>query len=476
MRFFESCPHNYIKCKMFIAMTVKALPFFFVLFIIMSICLNILIIYNRGDGEVSMFIHVVQRGDVLWRIADYYKADINSIIEANALPDPGRLLVGQSLLIPTENNTYTVRAGDTAWKIAQSHGVTVQDLLWENKILNPDNLYVGQELVIPVGPKPEIEVNAFTYILGQDAVPVVSEVGDLLTYLTPFAYLVQEDGSLVPIDDEAAIGEAIANGVVPMMSIVNFTVNTAGENVANKVLNNPDVVNTLQNNIIGTMKDKGYQGLNIDFEYVLPEDREAYNNFIESTVNRLHNEGFFVSTSLAPKLNADQRGLLYEAHDYPANGRIADFVVLMTYEWGWRGGQPRAISPINEIERVLDYAVTVIPRNKILMGFQIYARDWTLPFEPGQEAETISIEEAMNRAYAHNAQIQYDYVAQSPYFRYTDGEGNAHEVWFEDARSAQAKFDAVKEYGLRGISYWGLGYPFTQNWALLADNFDIKKL
>ncbi|MDF2948493.1 MAG: hypothetical protein K0R07_507 [Sedimentibacter sp.] len=423
-----------------------------------------------------MFIHVVQKGEVLWEIADYYKVDINSIVEANALPDPSKLLVGQSLIIPTSDNIYVVKKGDTLWKIAQSYGIPIQDIIRENQLTSQDDLYVSQTLRIPARPRPEIEVNGFTYILGQDAVPVVSEIGDLLTYLSPFAYLVQEDGSLVPIADEAAIGEAIAHGIVPMMSIVNFTMNIAGENVANKVLNNPNVVNTLQNNIINVMRDKGYQGLNVDFEYVLPEDREAYNSFLESTVEKLHNEGYFVSTALAPKLSAEQRGLLYEAHDYEAHGRIADFVVLMTYEWGWRGGQPRAISPINEIEKVLDYAVSVIPRDKILMGFQIYARDWTLPFAPGQEADTISVEEAMNIAYAHNAQIQYDYLAQSPFFRYSDNEGNAHEVWFEDARSAQAKFDTVKEYGLRGLSYWGLGYPFTQNWVLLKDNFEIKKL
>ncbi len=423
-----------------------------------------------------MFIYVVQNGDVLWEIADKFNSDVNKIVEANGLPDPNTLLVGQSLLIPEEPATHTVKPGDSAWKIAQSHGVSVQDLLWENRILNPENLYVGQVLRIPEKSRPEIEVNAFTYMLGQDAVPIVNEVGDELTYLTPFAYIVQEDGSLTPIDDDAAIGEAIAHGIVPMMSIVNFTTNIPGEDIAHKVLNNPDAVANLQRNVIDTMKDKGYRGLNIDFEYVLPEDREAYNNFLESTVNKLHEEGFFVSTSLAPKSSPDQRGLLYEAHDYPFHGKVADFVVLMTYEWGWRGGQPRAISPVNEMRKVLDYAVTVIPRDKILMGFQIYARDWTLPFQPGQNAETISVEEAMERAYAHNAQIQYDYVAQSPFFRYSDENGNAHEVWFEDARSAQAKFDLVKEYGLRGLSYWGLGYPFTQNWTLLADTFDIAKL
>ena len=423
-----------------------------------------------------MHIHVVQRGEVLWRIADYYNVSIQDIVDLNGLTSPDILLPGQALLIPSAENTYTVREGDTIWQIAQNYGVNTQDLLWENRILNPDLIYPGYVLTIPQKPRPEIDVNAFTYFLGEDAVPVVREAGDYLTYLTPFAYLINEDGSLVNIDDESAIAEAYAQGAVPMMSIVNFTVNVAGENIADIVLNNPDIVNTLQENIINTMKDKGYQGLNIDFEYVLPKDREAYNSFLESTVNKLHDEGFFVSTSLAPKLSGEQEGLLYEAHDYPVHGRLADFVVLMTYEWGWRGGQPRAISPINEIEKVLDYAVSVIPRDKILMGFQIYARDWKIPFEEGQEAETISVQQAMELANEHMSEIKYDYESQSPYFRYTDAEGNAHEVWFEDARSAQAKFDTVKDYGLRGISYWGLGYEFPQNFPLLNDNFQIRKL
>ena len=301
-----------------------------------------------------MLIHVVRQGDTLWSLADYYKTDIVSIMEANGLTNPNQLLVGQSLLIPEEQETYMVKPGDTIWKISSALGVPAQDLLWENQILNPDNIYVGQILRIPEAPKPEIEVNGFSYFFDQEGMEVVSETGDLLTFFSPFGYLVNEDGSLVSIDDAPLIGEAISHGVIPMMAIVNFTGNVAGENIANKVLNNPDTVNILLDNIIDEMKEKGYLGLNVDFEYVLPEDREAYNNFLRAAAERLHNEGFFISTSLAPKLSADQEGLLYEAHDYPAHGEIADFVVLMTYEWGWRGGQPRAISPINEIRRVLD--------------------------------------------------------------------------------------------------------------------------
>jgi len=147
----------------------------------------------------------------------------------------------------------------------------------------------------------------------------------------------------------------------------------------------------------------------------------------------------------------------------------------MTYEWGYRAGPPQAISPLNQIKRVLNYAVSVIPRNKIFFGFQIYARDWVVPHVRGQVAQTFSHQEAVSRALKYNVTIQYDKVTESPFYRYIDESGINHEVWFEDARSAQAKFNTVKEYNLRGISYWVLGYPYSQNWALLKSNFNIVK-
>ena len=422
-----------------------------------------------------MYIHVVNRGEVLWQIANYYRVDIDEISVANGLQNPNQLLVGQSLLIPSEDNFYTVKTGDTIWKIADKYGVSTQELLWTNRILSQNLIYPGVVLIIPRKPRPNIEVNAYTYILGEKSVPLIDKVGKYLTYLSPFAYVIKEDGELQSIDDIPAIEVSKTENIIPMMSITNFTIASNGENLAHIVLNNPKIIENLQTNIINIMRQKGYRGLNIDFENVLPADREPYNNFLQNTVDRMHKEGFFVSTALAPKISKEQSGLLYEAHDYEAHGRIADFVVLMTYEWGYRAGPPQAISPLNEIKRVLDYAITVIPRKKILMGFQIYARDWVLPHVWGQEAETFSMQEAMERAYKYGVTIRYDSVTQSSFYNYTDEQGRAHEVWFEDARSAQAKFNLVKEYNLRGISYWTLGYPFPQNWVLLEDNFTILK-
>lgn len=422
-----------------------------------------------------MLIHVVKPGDSLWRIAAFYQVPVSQIIDVNELTSPNDLVIGQSLVIPV-GDTYTVRPGDTLYGIALRYGVSLQSLMSANNISNPNQIYPGAVITIPHKIRPTIDVNGYIYELGEAGVPFVREDGAYLTYLSPFAYRIKEDGSLEPVDDSPLIKEGYAQRVVPMMAVTNFTSTELGGNLAHTVLSNPSIRSTTITNIINTMKNKGYRGVNIDFENVPPSDRENYNTFLQEAVNRMHPEGFFVSTALAPKTSAEQRGPLYEAHDYPAHGRIVDFVILMTYEWGYRLGPPQAISPLNEIRKVLDYAVSVIPRNKIFFGFQLYARDWLIPHVQGQEAETFSPKEAVERAVKFGAPIQYDATAQSPFYRYTDPQGKRHEVWFEDARSAQAKFDTVKAYNLRGISYWALGYPFPQNWVLLQDNFIIKKL
>lgn len=421
-----------------------------------------------------MQIHVVHPGETLWLIAQRYGVPVTEIVAANQLESPSKLVSGLALVVPTPTQTHTVQPGENLTQIARRYGTTVEEINNSNQIQNPSMIISGTILTIPIS-KPVIDVNAYTINTGETGAREIQEVGQYLTYWMPFAYTIREDGELNSIDDTEMLKSAAAENIVPVIAITNFSATDAGSSLAHSVLASTDIQEVLLTNILKVMKEKGFQGLNIDFENVFPADRENYNQFLQRAVDRLHPEGYSVSTALAPKISGEQKGLLYEAHDYAAHGRIVDFVVLMTYEWGYRLGSPQAISPLNEIKKVLDYAVTVIPRNKILFGFQIYARDWLLPHVQGQEAETFSQQEAIRRAIQYGVVIQYDPVAQSPFYRYTDAEGRNHEVWFEDARSAQAKFDVVKDYNLRGISYWVLGYPFPQNWLLLKDNFTIRK-
>ncbi|MDN4075913.1 LysM peptidoglycan-binding domain-containing protein [Fictibacillus terranigra] len=418
-------------------------------------------------------MHTVRTGESLWKIAHKYGTTVQAILHINHITDPSRFHPGMVLVVPAR--TYTVQPGEKLWQIAQRYGTTVQEIMRANGIQNPNMISPGSVLIIPFK-KPVIDVNAYTNNEGEAGAREVRETGRYLTYWMPFAYRMREDGELSSINDTPIIQACAAERVMPVLCITNFTAKDPGSRLAHTILSSSAIQDQLLTNIIKIMKEKGYVGLNVDFENVYQSDRELYNQFLQRTVSRLHPEGYFVSTALAPKTSGEQKGLLVEAHDYPAHGRIVDFVVLMTYEWGYRLGPPQAISPLNQIKRVLDYAVTVIPRNKIFFGFQVYARDWLLPHVKGQEAETFSQQEAVRRAIQYGVPIHYDPTSQAPFFRYTDAQGRQHEVWFEDARSAQSKFDTVKDYGLRGISYWVLGYPFPQNRLLLEDNFMIRKI
>jgi len=246
--------------------------------------------------------------------------------------------------------------------------------------------------------------------------------------------------------------------------------------LARAVLTNPVIRNRLIENIAIKLNERNYYGLDIDFEYVYPEDREAYNTFLRLVVERLRPIGYQITTALAPKISADQPGLLYEAHDYPVHGRLTDHVILMTYEWGYTFGPPLPVAPINQVRRVLDYAVTAIPRDKILMGIPNYGYDWTLPYVPGTAARSLSNVAAVQQAIEVQTAIQYDMTAQSPFYNYYDVQGRQHIVWFEDARSIQAKLLTVNQYGLAGVSYWTIMRYFPQNWLVLESLYNVYKV
>ena len=87
-----------------------------------------------------------------------------------------------------------------------------------------------------------------------------------------------------------------------------------------------------------------------------------------------------------------------------------DFIFFMTYEWGWSGGPPMAVSPLNQVRRVLDYAISVVPREKVMMGIPLYGYDWTLPYEPGGRwARSISSQQAIELAARYGVSINYDH-------------------------------------------------------------------
>ncbi|MNO33264.1 Spore germination protein YaaH [compost metagenome] len=427
-----------------------------------------------------MQIHVVQAGQSLYGIAEAYGVKADEISEANQLSAPGRLVVGQTLVIPITGMYYWVQPGDSLYSIARRFGTGISDLAASNQLSLNQPLQIGLRLYIPPGPKRNAEINAYIEPRGEEVSQslrnAAAEAAPHLTYLAPFSFQVQRDGSLKApaLDNLAAV--ARQHRVTMMMVVTNLENAQFSSELGRIILNDQAVQSRLLENIIDTAKQLDFRDIHFDFEFLRPEDREAYNRFLRRAAARIHQEGFLLSTALAPKTSRTQVGAWYTAHDYKVHGEIADFVIIMTYEWGYSGGPPMPVSPIGPVRKVLEYALSEMPGSKIMMGQNLYGYDWTLPYVAGGAyAKALSPQAAIDLARTRNAAIQYDYTDQAPHFDYTDDAGKRHKVWFEDARSIQAKFTLLKELGLRGISYWKLGLPFPQNWLLIEDNFQVVK-
>jgi len=425
-----------------------------------------------------MQIHVIKSNESLTTIARTYHTTVQDIVEANELPNPNNLVIGQSIVIPIIGHFYFVQSGDSLYSIGRKFGVSPQQLASVNRININQPLNVGLRLYIPQGAKRNAEFNAYVEPRGTTVAPVLEssarEAAPYLTYLAPFSFQARRDGTLKEplLNNFPAIARANRN--VLMMVINNQENDQFSDELGRILLNDIQVQDRFLNNIVATAKKYGFRDIHFDFEFLRPADREAYNNFLRKAKQRFSREGWFMSTALAPKTSATQKGKWYEGHDYRAHGEISDFVVIMTYEWGYSGGPAMAVSPIEQVRKVLEYAITEMPSNKILMGQNLYGYDWTLPFVQGTVAKAVSPQQAIQLAATHNVPIEYDTNAQAPHFRYT-ADGKQHEVWFEDARSIQAKFDLIKELNLRGMSYWKLGLAFPQNWLLIVDNFNVTK-
>lgn len=398
-------------------------------------------LYWRRD---SLQIHVVKSGDTVFNIANTYGTTVEAIINANELDAPNRLVVGQTLVIPIIGQFYYVQSGDSLYTIARQFGISVEELARVNNIPVERPLDVGFRLYIPVQQQEKPPITSIGYIqpsgttVSQPLINAATNNSKYLTYLAPFSYQANRDGSLTPppLDNFKEIAEK--NNTRLMLVVTNLEMGTFSGELGHILLTVQNVQNNLLDNIVNTATTEGYNDVHFDFEFLPPEDREAYNSFLRRAKERFSQAGLTLSTAVAPKTSAEQSGTLYQAHDYAAHGEIADFVILMTYEWGYSAGPAQAVSPLNEVRKVVEYALTEMPADKIVLGQNLYGYDWTLPFvEGGEYARAISPQQAITIARENNVAIQFNETAQAPFFTYTDSTGREHEVWFEDARSIQ---------------------------------------
>ncbi len=424
-----------------------------------------------------MIIYTVQSGDTVFSISQKFNILPEKLIADNAIPKDNALAVGQSLIILDAQSTYDVPFTQSISSISQMTNVP-QKTIYRNNFFLFGNTSAPQYSQIVLQYKQTPVKNK---IIGGYAYDFIDEtllesVINYMTYIMPFTYGFRTDGSLIEPNDNRILMTARSYNVKPLMHLSTLTdFGNFSSELANTMLNDTQSSETLIQNCLKNVQSKGYYGIDVDFEYLPFTSRQPYVDFISRLTQTMNNNGYICVVAVPPKTADMQEGLLYEGVDYTGLGLAANYVFLMTYEWGYRFGPPLPIAPIPSVRRVLDYAVTRIDSQKLLLGISNYGYDWTLPFVQGKsDAPSLSTEYALELAVRYGAEIFYDTNAQAPYFNYTDEFGDIHIVWFEDARSIKAKAELIEQYNLSGGFIWDLMRKNPQLYVTINSLIDIE--
>ncbi|HOV79726.1 MAG TPA: glycosyl hydrolase family 18 protein [Bacillota bacterium] len=304
--------------------------------------------------------------------------------------------------------------------------------------------------------------NNWYYVSEAAAVDGLRVHGGAIDSLIPFWFGVTEKGALVDQSDRETL-EVIRKFGIPVLAIVHNYASRRYGPLIHRLLASAGLRQALVENIANTLSGYGFQGVNIDFEFVPPEDRPFMTAFMSELYQALKLYGLLVTISVPPELRDDPAHPFSGAFSYSDLARHSDQVYVLAYDE--HVAEPGPIASTGFVRDVLDYAITVIPREKIRLGMAVYGRDWSASTELPRE---LSYEEAVARAERFGAEIRFDDGAQESTYTYEEN-GVEHVVWFEEARSFAARLDLALQMGIPGIGVWRLGLEDPRIWQLIGE-------
>lgn len=310
----------------------------------------------------------------------------------------------------------------------------------------------SKTLQIPIKKSSKIFLGFATYYSYNSMVNNKTTINEIATV----TYTTDGLGNIAGIAPKIQIDFSNNNNIKPLAMLSN---NFDG-NIAKSLLESPTNRQTLITNTLNAIKLNNYKGVNVDIEGIYYYDRNYYTTFIKELNNTLHPLGYEVTISIPAKTIDSATNAWEGAYDYTALGSCCDRVIIMTYDEHYPGGQAGPIASIDWVQNVANYAITVIPKEEIVLGLSAYGYDWS-----SNGTKAYGIDAINNIALKYGATIKWDSVSQSPYFNYVDSNNISHSVWFENNKSVEYKLDIVNNMNLSGAAMWRLGLENPDYWT-----------
>jgi spore germination protein YaaH len=231
-----------------------------------------------------------------------------------------------------------------------------------------------------------------------------------------------------------------------------------------RILTEPALRETWLNTIMSLVAQHGYDGVNVDFEAVAAEDRDALTSFVADLSGRLHAAGKLLSQSVSAKAKDIPNHPRSTAFDYAALAQYNDYVFVMAWGLHWATSAPGPMDEINWVRSVADYAATMPHHEKFVIGTMLYGMDWAGDGGTDQPGEGRHYGEVQALSARYGAAPAFDPSVGAWTLKYTDDAGVPHTVWYPDANTTGDRVAIARERGL-GVGFWRLGQEDDRVWT-----------
>lgn len=281
-----------------------------------------------------------------------------------------------------------------------------------------------------------------------------------LDQVIAFSYGFQPDGAPQGQDPKILLGVAHKSKLVLLFS--NLTAGEFSADTAKALLTDASARRRSLDAMVGKAAEFGAAGIQLDFEGISPSLRDAYTSYVTDLAAALHARGKTLSIAVPAKTRDSRSSPWGGAFDYEALGRSADAIYIMAYDEHYRNGPPGPVASLPWTEKVIRYAISVMPTKKVILGIPGYGYDWGPDGGKAYGARTMA-----KRLDKPGARIQWDPVMGENVATY-EGDSGPHTAWFPDDRSLQGKLDLAKKYNLKGVALWRLGFEPESYWEPMA--------
>lgn len=216
-------------------------------------------------------------------------------------------------------------------------------------------------------------------------------------------------------------------------------------------------------------------GINLDFENMRLEDREAFVQFARELAPLLHAKERMLTVDVTFHSQSENWSMCY---DRAGLAEVADYLMVMGYD-EHSGGSTKvgSVSSLPWVEKGLQRILEEVPQDKLILGIPFYTRLW-MEKTDGEghrqvDSKAYSMDTAKDWIEQKRAEIRFDEAAGQNYVEVKEGD-TTYKMWLEDSCSLMSRIELVKKYRLAGIASWRRGFESEDTWPMIVENMNKR--